>query len=90
MKGRQTYRPGECSDAKRDGLLLSVSEDAPSRLGLFRRVFSGNATPRQAIKAQCLACCWMDEAAIRECTATECPLWDFRPYRTVKGAGGAS
>ncbi len=81
MKRAQIDRPGEFGDAKRDRMMQSIQTDAPSKAGLFRRVFSGKASPRQAIKAQCLHCCWMSEVAIRECTATACPLWNFRPYR---------
>jgi hypothetical protein len=88
MKRVQTVRPDEFSNPRRDRLICSVSKDAPSKTALFRRVFKGLASPRQAIKAQCLTCCWMDEAAISGCTAPECPLWDFRPYRATKGGGG--
>lgn len=81
----RTDRDSEFSDLKQAGMMRQVSEDAPSKAGIFRRVYGGKATPRMAIKAHCLECCWMDEAAIRECTATECPLWSFRPYRAKKG-----
>jgi hypothetical protein len=77
----QTAPESEFSDPKRALMIQQVSEDAPSKAGIFRRVYGGRATPRQAIKAQCLQCCWMDEAAIRECKSTECPLWDFRPFQ---------
>ena len=83
MKQVQTERGNEFSDTKRGNMLRQVSEDAPSKAGLFRRVYEGRASPRLAIKVQCLQCCWLDETAIRECTATECPLWDFRPYQAA-------
>ena len=63
-------------------MLKQVSEDAPSKLGLFRRVYSSTASPREAIRAKCLECDWMDVASIRECTGTACPLFRFRPYQT--------
>jgi len=72
----------EFSDLKRDGMMKSVSDDAPSKLGIFRSVYSRQASARKAIKAKCLECCWLEEAAIRGCTATECPLWHFRPYQS--------
>ncbi len=72
---------GEFSDPKRARMLQQVSEDAPSKLGAFRRVYSSTASPREAIKAMCLQCCWMDLEGIRGCTATACPLWEFRPYQ---------
>ena len=60
MKRVQTERPGEFGDAKRDLMMKQVSEDAPGKAGLFRKVYSGKASPRQAMKAFCLQCCWMD------------------------------
>jgi hypothetical protein len=74
---------GEFSDSKRVRMMRQVSEDAPSKAGVFRRVYCVTATPREAIKAMCLQCCWMDVAGIRECSATACPLWGFRPYRNM-------
>ena len=71
-------------DPKRRTMLEQISEDGPSLLGLFRRVYGPKSTRSQAIKAKCLECCWLDRADIRECTASECPLWGSRPYRTPK------
>ena len=68
-------------DAKQLGLLQDVSEEAPSKTALFRRVFEGTASPRQAIKAHCLECVWFDTKAITECTSTACPVWGFRPFQ---------
>ncbi len=82
----KTAPQGEFSDPKRNLMMRQVSEDAPSKLGVFRRVYSSSATPRMSIKAKCLECCWMDVAGIRECTGTACPLWGFRPYQQ-KGGG---
>ena len=71
------------NDPKKARMLEQIQSDAPSKLGLFRRLYaSKNAHSRAlAIKCQCLQCCWMSEAAIRECTDTACPLWTFRPYQ---------
>lgn len=80
MTPTQTDTGSDFGDVKRRQLLESVARDAPGKLGLFRRVFSGQASPRLAIKAKCLECCWMDERAIRECSAQACPCWGFRPY----------
>ncbi|MCC6354494.1 MAG: hypothetical protein IT577_11445 [Verrucomicrobiae bacterium] len=88
MSGSQTRSPGGFEDARRAKMLRQVSEDCPSKLGLFRRVYSSQASPREAIKAQCLACCWMDVPAIRERTATQCTLWEFRPFVGPKGKAG--
>lgn len=77
----QTASPNEFDDPKRVLMLKQVSEDAPSKQGVFMRVYGGTASPREAIKAKCLECDWMDEGSIRECTGTACPLWRFRPYQ---------
>jgi len=34
-----------------------------------------------AVKLFCLACCGGERAAVRDCTATQCFLYRFRPYR---------
>ena len=80
-KHPQTAPVDEFSDPRRALMMKQVREDGPSRLGAFRAVYDGSASPRQAIKTKCLECCWLDEAGIRECTATACPVWGFRPYQ---------
>ena len=82
----KTRREDEFSDPKRVLMLKQLSADAPSKLGVFKSVYSLTASPRQAIKAKCLECCWMHVAGIRECLGTACPLWSFRPYQQ-KGGG---
>lgn len=86
MNGPKDARQGDNPAAKRALMLQQVSEDAPSKLGVFKSVYASTASPRQAIKAKCLECCWMDVAGIRECTGTACPLWGFRPYQQKGGA----
>lgn len=66
---------------KQAQMLKAISEDAPSKLGLFRIVYSGKSTPRQAIKAHCLECMGFEVLAIRECTSSQCGLWGKRPYQ---------
>ena len=85
-EGAQTPPQGENQDPKRVLMLKQVSEDAPSKLGVFKRVYASTAAPRTAIKAKCLECCWMDVAGIWECMATACALWGFRPYQQKGGA----
>ena len=77
----QTHSPSEFSTAKRTAMFRQVQRDAPSKARQFERVYTGKASPRLCIKVMCLQCCWMDEDAIRECSAPACPLWDFRPYQ---------
>lgn len=47
-------------------------------------------TPLQAIRKKCLDCCWDQAQEVKACTATDCPLYDYRfghnPAR--KGLGG--
>lgn len=74
----QTASLGQCWDAKQAKRLSAIAQDAPSRL---KRVYCGTASPRECNKVFCLECVWMDEKAIRECTATACPLYRLRPYQ---------
>jgi hypothetical protein len=63
-----------------------VRRNAPSKESVFIRAYGGKS-PAAAIKAQCLDCVGCDVPAIRECASTGCPLWKYRPYRTVFGGG---
>jgi hypothetical protein len=67
-------------EPKQATMLQNVSEDGPSHLGAFKAAFSGKSRA-EAMKAMCLQCVWMDVDAIRECSASECPLWALRPYQ---------
>ena len=71
-------------DLQRVRRFNQVVEHYPSRIGLFRKVYKGQASPRQCIKAFCLECIGWDVAAIRTCTATACPIWRLRPYQTPR------
>ena len=81
----QTGREDGFSDPGRARMIKQVREDAPSRVGVFLRAYNGSASPREAIRAKCLECCWLQEIAIRECPSTACPLWGFRPYQMKLG-----
>lgn len=48
---------------------------------LIKRCWQSKASPRAAIKAQCLDCCGEDLAAIAQCGDRCCPLWRYRPYQ---------
>src|SRR5262249_25976159 len=48
---------------------------------LIKRSWAGKASPREAIKCQCLDCCGEDMEAITECGDRCCPLWAYRPYQ---------
>lgn len=63
-------------------MLQQVSEDFPSKLNHFRKAYRGSL--RSAITAKCLECLWGETKAIRECTATACPLHAARPYQEAR------
>jgi|GEM_PF-3366068 len=46
----------------------------------YLRAATGDASPRQAIKAFCSECvCW-DRQEVTLCTALACPLFAYRPF----------
>lgn len=53
---------------------------------IMLKAYSGEASPRSAIKAQCLICVGYDRAAITACTGYSCPLWSYRPYQPGESA----
>lgn len=47
----------------------------------YLRAVSGQASPRQAIKAFCLECiCWQRNE-IELCPSVSCPLYPYRPFQ---------
>jgi hypothetical protein len=75
--------------ARQEFLATSVP---PSARGLMAGAFAGTVSPRQAIKAACLACCCYDRAEVAGCTVILCPLHRYRPYQETcrKGSRTAS
>jgi hypothetical protein len=57
-----------------------ISEAPESAQNTLTRAFSGSASPRQAIKAQCLTCTGFSRETIKNCTGFACPLWSYRPF----------
>ena len=47
----------------------------------YERAVSGKASPRQAIKAQCLECVQYDRTEVTNCSDTGCPLYQYRPFK---------
>ena len=84
IKKLQTEPVGEFGDPRRERRFKQVTEHYPSRMGLFRKVYQGQASPRQCIKAFCLECNGWEPDAIAKCTAPACPLWNLRPYQQSK------
>ena len=60
--------------------------DTPRRYQqLYDRCTSGTASPREAIKMQCLECwCWVQHET-QTCDNYACPLWQYRPYQVSPG-----
>lgn len=58
-----------------------VADAGPLYRTIMLRAFEGEASPRQAIKAQCLQCVGYERESITHCTGYSCPLWKLRPYQ---------
>lgn len=67
-------------DDNRERMLAQVRADMPSAVHAFVKAYSTNSL-RAAINAHCLECCYLDRIAIRGCTATNCGLWNIRPFQ---------
>lgn len=71
----------------RDERVSRVLADAPASCrNTLSQAFSGSASPRGAIKAQCLACTGYARAEIASCTGYSCPLWKYRPFQDEREA----
>ena len=53
----------------------------------YVRAIRGEASPKEAIKAQCSECMGYDRDAVATCTAPACPLWRYRPWQSGDEAG---
>ena len=58
-----------------------IAEAPQSCQKSLRKAFFGSASPRQAIKAMCLACVGYERESIKNCTGWSCPLWRYRPFQ---------
>ena len=82
MKVSQKNLAGEVIlTPQQERIVAGVKRQAPSKLQVFRRAYAGAATKRGAIQAKCLDCSNLNVSEVRECTATGCPLWRYRPYQ---------
>ena len=67
---------------ERDEVVTLHVEKAPASVQkLLQRAYSGESSPRQAIKAMCLECTHYDRSEIANCTVHRCPLWKYRPFK---------
>ncbi|HEG43599.1 MAG TPA: hypothetical protein ENH94_06075 [Phycisphaerales bacterium] len=70
--------------------------EMPSRYRkLYDRVMSGVASPREAIRMQCLECWGYVKAETATCDNYACPLFAYRPYQKplkspAEGLGGSN
>ena len=54
---------------------------------LYDRVLTGKASPREAIKLQCLACFGYCQSEMVQCNSYLCELYRYRPYqKSVKSS----
>lgn len=58
-----------------------ISEAPESVKKALSQAFSCAASPRAAIKAQCLQCVGYERDSIKNCTGYSCPLWCYRPFQ---------
>lgn len=58
----------------------------PSAAQLFQLVHTKPISRKQSMKAKCLECVGWEEPRerIRECKASACPLWAWRPYQKTE------
>jgi hypothetical protein len=74
-------------DAARKAAVNKRAARTPeSARGTYLRAATGQASPRDAIKAFCFECNGEDRQAVAECTALACPLWAYRPWQRSQQA----
>lgn len=72
-------------DQKRVRKLEYISKHTPRYKGVFQRAFEG-VSRKAAMDAFCVECIGYEPEEIRNCTVTDCPLYEFRPRRTQAGS----
>ena len=77
-------------DGARQSAIAKKAAGMPeSRRAGYLKATRGKASPRAAIKAQCLECVGWNRAEVICCTGWACPLWKYRPF-TEDGGEDAS
>ena len=69
--------------AERQRILGEVLKHCSGKLRQFESAYTGKSR-KNAITAKCLDCCCYQQEEVRLCQATECPLWEYRPYKETK------
>ena len=71
---------------RRAEVLARAVEIPQTARGNYFRAVLGQASPRNAIKAQCMECiCWV-RAEVTNCTGRACPLYAYPPYQKERKA----
>lgn len=71
----------------RDNVVQRMVSQAPTSCRkTLTEAFCGAASPRKAIRAQCLVCQGYDREAIKNCSGWSCPLWTYRPFQAGRAA----
>ena len=63
----------------------AVTEASPLYRSIMQKAYSGTASPRSTIKAQCLHCVGYIRDDVTHCKGFSCPLWAYRPYQIEGG-----
>jgi hypothetical protein len=65
--------------------LIQRRRDIPRQYRkLYDRCITGQASPREAIKMQCLECCAWVKYEVVACNNHACSLFKYRPYQEVQ------
>ena len=71
--------PQNISD-NRSERLQEVAKYNPKMVSAFKKAYEGKSRVA-AMKAKCMDCSAYQYTEIKECTAVECPLWEWRPVQ---------
>jgi hypothetical protein len=67
-------------------MIMSVRESIPdAHNGAYIRLYDKameKKSMRAAVNAKCLDCCCWQSTEVKKCPATDCPLYQYRPYQT--------
>lgn len=78
----QQIPPSEGKRTMTDKRLMEHRAAMPSKYRtLFDRVITGEASPREAIKLNCLECCGYVRSEVERCSGCTCAFYAYRPYQ---------
>ncbi len=79
---RRGKRPNY-SEEEEEAITKKLKWVPKAAVNTFKRAYSG-ASKAAAVKAMCLECIGFIREEVRSCSAPTCPLWPYRPFRTLK------